>query len=150
EIDVGETAVTPGERHPHSLSSHESALAFSPLPARQPSAVAIDKGHGAIVLVCAMACAGLALSILVFHPGYLTRGATFVRNYVETWHLGDWQSPLMTIVWWLIDPISPGTGSMFLVTATLYWLGFAVPALVVARRSSGLAIAVELLALAPP
>jgi hypothetical protein len=103
-----------------------------------------------MMLVCAMACAGFALTILVFYPGYLTRDATFVRDYVQTWHLGDWQSPLMTIVWWLIDPVSPDTGSMFLLTAVLYWLGFVIPALVVARRSSRLAIAVELLALAPP
>jgi hypothetical protein len=37
---------------------------------------------------------------------YLTRDATYIRGYVQTWYLGDWQSPLMTIVWWLIDPIS--------------------------------------------
>ncbi len=103
-----------------------------------------------MVLVCVMACAGFALTILVFYPGYLTRDATFVRSYVQTWHLGDWQSPLMTIVWWLIDPISPDTGSMFLLTATLYWLGFAVAALTVAHLSGRLAIAVVLLALAPP
>jgi hypothetical protein len=64
--------------------------------------------------------------------------------------LGDWQSPLMTIVWRLIDPISPGSGSVFLLVATLYWLGFAITALAVAGRSAGLAIALLLLALAPP
>jgi len=106
--------------------------------------------HGTIVLVCVMAGVGLALTILVFYPGYLTRDATFVRGYVENWYLGDWQSPLMTIVWRLIDPISPGTGSIFLLMATLYWLGFAMAALAVARRSGGLAIAVLLLALVPP
>jgi hypothetical protein len=103
-----------------------------------------------MALVCALGCAGLALTILVFYPGYLTRDAAFVRNYVESWHLGDWQSPLMTIVWWLIDPIAPGTGSMFLLVAVLYWLGFATVALAAARRSRLLAIAVLLLALAPP
>jgi len=97
-----------------------------------------------------MACAGLALTILAFYPGYLTRDATFIRGYVQTWYLGDWQSPLMTIVWWLIDPIAPGTGSIFLLAGALYWLGFAIPALTVARVSGGLAIAVVLLALAPP
>jgi hypothetical protein len=106
--------------------------------------------YSVMVLVCVMACVGLALTILVFYPGYLTRDATFVRGYVENWYLGDWQSPLMTIVWRLIDPISPGTGSIFLLMATLYWLGFAMAALAVARRSGGLAIAVLLLALAPP
>jgi len=112
--------------------------------------VPMGAAHGTIVLVCVMAGVGLALTILVFYPGYLTRDATFVRGYVENWYLGDWQSPLMTIVWRLIDPISPGTGSIFLLMATLYWLGFAMAALAVARRSGGLAIAVLLLALVPP
>ena len=110
----------------------------------------MNTAHGAMVLVCVMACAGLVLTILVFYPGYLTRDATYIRGYLQTWYLGDWQSPLMTIVWWLIDPISPGTGSIFLLTATLYWLGFAIAALAVARLSGGLAIAAVLLALAPP
>jgi hypothetical protein len=149
-MDVGETAAMPGERHADDLALHQPSARMSHSLARQPSTVAIDKTHGAMALVCAMACAGLALTILVFYPGYLTRDAAFVRHYVETWHLGDWQSPLMTIVWWLIDPISPGTGSMFLLVAALYWLGFAVAALVVARRSGLFAIAVPLLALAPP
>jgi hypothetical protein len=118
--------------------------------ARQPSRVAAVMAYGAMALVCAMACAGFALTILVFYPGYLTRDATYVYGYVHSGYLGDWQSPLMTILWRLIDPISPGSGSMFLLTATLFWLGFTVPALAVARRSGALAIAALLLALAPP
>src|SRR5262249_10658842 len=103
-----------------------------------------------MALVCVMASAGFALTILLFYPGYLTRDATFVRRYLQAGRLGDWQSPLMTIVWWLIDPISPGTGIMFLLVAALYWLGFAIAALAVARVSTGLAIAIVPLARAPP
>lgn len=103
-----------------------------------------------MVLAGVMACAGWTLTILVFYPGYLTRDASFVLNYVQTWHLGDWQSPLMTIVWWLIDPVAPGTGSVFLLIATLYWLGFAITASAVARFSGTLAVAAVWLALAPP
>lgn len=40
----------------------------------------------------------------MLYPGYLTRDATFIRGYVQTWYLGDWQSPLMAIV--------PGTGDV--------------------------------------
>jgi hypothetical protein len=149
-MDVGETAVTPVERYSDNLSRRRSPAVISQSLARQPSTAVIDTTHGAMALVGATVCAGLALTILVFYPGYLTRDAAFVRNYVETWHLGDWQSPLMTIVWWLIDPISPGTGSMFLMVAALYWLGFAIVASAVARVSGLLAIAVVLLALTPP
>src|SRR6516165_2822613 len=97
-----------------------------------------------------MACAAFALTILFFFPGYLTRDASFVHSYAQEWYLGDWQSPLMTILWRLIDPISPGSGSIFLLIATLYWLSFALIAGAVARRSAGRAIVVLLLALAPP
>jgi hypothetical protein len=150
EIDVGEMAVTPGGCDPVDLSLHQSPLSTSQLQAEQPLTVARDTAYGAMMLVCAMASAGFVFTVLVSYPGYLTADATYVYGYVQTGFLGDWQSPLMTIVWWLIDPISPGSGSMFLLIATLYWVGFAILALAVARRSTGLAIAVPLLALAPP
>jgi len=97
-----------------------------------------------------MATAGFALTLAVFYPGYMTNDATFVYQYTKQWRFGDWQSPLMTLLWWLIDPIAPGPASMFLLVAALYWLSFAVIALTVARRSRALALAVPLLALLPP
>jgi hypothetical protein len=118
----------------------------STLNAHQQSA----PGYGAMLLVAALTAAGFALTLLVLYPGYLTNDATYVYSYIQDWNLGDWQSPLQTMVWWLIDPIAPGPGSMFLLIVTLYWLGFGVIALAVARRSVGLALAVPLLGLAPP
>ena len=134
-----------GESHSDNPSLRPS-LDLARLPSR---AVAVT-AYVATAFVCITAGAGMALTILVFYPGYLTRDAAFIYGYVHSWYLGDWQSPLMTMLWWLIDPISPGSGSMFLLAATLYWLGFAIAALAVARRSGLLAIAVLLLALAPP
>jgi len=105
---------------------------------------------GEALLTCALAAAGFALTVLALYPGYMTHDATFAYSYISNWHLGDWQSPLMTILWWLIDPISPGPGSMFLLAAGLYWLSFALIGAAVARRRSGLAPIVPLLGLAPP
>jgi hypothetical protein len=138
-IDVGGSAVMLGE------SDHPSWVL-----ARRPSRVATVMAYVATALVCITACVGFALTILVFYPGYMTRDAAYVYGYVQSGYLGDWQSPLMTMLWRLIDPISLGSGSMFLLAATLYWLGFAIAALAVARRSGALAVAVLLLALAPP
>ena len=101
-------------------------------------------------LVGALTLSGFVLTVWLFFPGYLTNDATYVYGYIAQWSLGDWQSPLMTILWWLIDPISPGPGSMFLLNVTLYWLGFGVIALAVARRSRALALVVPLLGLTPP
>jgi hypothetical protein len=103
-----------------------------------------------MLLVAALTAAGFGLTILLLYPGYLTNDATYVHGYIQDWRLGDWQSPLLTMVWWLIDPIAPGPGSMFLLIVTLYWLGFGLIALAVARRSPALALAVPLLALSPP
>jgi hypothetical protein len=98
----------------------------------------------------ALSAAGFALTVIALYPGYMTNDATFVHGYIADWHLGDWQSPLMTILWRLIDPISPGPGSMFLLTAALYWLSFALVSTAVARHGSALAFLVPLLGFAPP
>ncbi len=102
------------------------------------------------MLVAAMACVGLVVTVLVFYPGYLTEDANYIYGYVQQYYLGDWQSPIMTIVWSFIDPISPGSGSVFLLNAALYWSAFGIIALAVVRISGALAIAVLLLAFVPP
>jgi hypothetical protein len=106
--------------------------------------------YGTWLPVLLLALAGFALTVLSLYPGYMTNDGTYVHSYIQDWQLGDWQSPLQTMIWWLIDPIAPGPGSMFLLIVTLYWTGFAVIALTVARRSAALALAVPLLALALP
>jgi hypothetical protein len=63
---------------------------------------------------------------------------------------GDWQSPAMIVLWSLVNPIAPGTGSILLLTVALYWLAFAVIALTVAQQSFRLALLVPVLALSPP
>jgi len=102
------------------------------------------------LLVSALTLAGFGLTVRFLYPGYLTNDAAYVYGYVQNWQLGDWQSPVMTMLWWLIDPIAPGSGSMFLLTVALYWLGFGIIALTVARRAAALALAVPLLGLTPP
>jgi hypothetical protein len=114
------------------------------------SAPAIRTSVGAIALVLALAAAGFALTVFLFFPGYLTNDATFVYQFMRDWRFGDWQSPLMSMLWWVIDPISPGPGSMFLLIAFCYWLGFALTGIALARRSALLGVAVPLIALVPP
>ena len=118
--------------------------------AGHPSAPAIRTSVGAIALILALAAAGFALTVFLFFPGYLTNDATFVYQVTRDWQLGDWQSPLMSMLWWVIDPISPGPGSMFLLVAFCYWLGFALTGVALARRSALLGVAMPLIALVPP
>src|SRR5438105_1799959 len=92
-------------------------------------------------LIALFALAGFGLTVLALYPGYMTVDAAYVYSYIEGWRLGDWQSPLMTVLWWAIDPIAPGPGSMFLLTGALYWAGFGLLALTLARsgRWTGMA-----------
>src|ERR1700754_176283 len=73
--------------------------------------------------VAALIAAGYGLTLAIFYPGIMTLDAKFVHEDIAKGVLGDWQSPVMTVLWGLIDPIAPGPGSMFLLTATSYWLG---------------------------
>ena len=95
----------------------------------------INPAMAAAMAVLAMLSAGYALTVLVFYPGYITIDATYVYAASKDWRFGDWQSPAMSLAWWLIDPIAPGAASMFLLIATSYWLGFGLLALAAARRS---------------
>jgi hypothetical protein len=102
------------------------------------------------LLVLLMVAAGYAVTVLVFYPGYVTVDARYVYADAQAWQFGDWQSPAMGALWRLIDPIAPGALSMFLLTITLYWLGFGTLAFIAARRSIWLGLATPLLAFAPP
>src|ERR1041384_1576436 len=103
-----------------------------------------------MLLILAITLAGFALTMLVFYPGVMTYDARYVYEDIAQGFLGDWQSPVMTVLWSLIDPIAPGSGSMFLLIATFYWLGFGLLAYAVAQRCLWLAVVLLLLALSPP
>ena len=102
------------------------------------------------LLIAAMTAAGFALTLYVFYPGIMTFDALYIYKDMAKGFYGDWQSPVMIVLWSLIDPIAPGTGSLLLLTVTLYWLAFGVVALTVARRAPRLALLLPLLALSPP
>ena len=100
--------------------------------------------------VYALIAAGYALTLLIFYPGIMTYDAKFVYEDISKGVLGDWQSPVMTVLWGVINPVAPGAASMFLLIATTYWLGFGLLALALVRRASWLAVLLPLLALLPP
>src|SRR5450432_2565203 len=100
--------------------------------------------------LAALITAGYGLTLLIFYPGVMTYDAKFIHEDIAKGVLGDWQSPVMTVLWGLIDPVAPGAGSMFLLIATSYWLGFGLLAFALARRSSRLGLSLPLLVLSPP
>ena len=118
--------------------SPENAQAIAPLSRRSA------------LLIAAMTASGFGLTLFVFYPGIMTYDARYVYEYVGRGFMGDWQSPVMTVLWSLIDPIAPGSASMFLLGVTLYWLAFGLLAFTIARRSVWFAACLPLLAISPP
>jgi len=100
--------------------------------------------------VIALALAGFALTLRVFYPGVMTFDAWYVHKDIATGQAGDWQSPVQTALWGLIEPLAPGAASMFVFIAVLYWLAFAAFGLALARRSAWVGIIAVVLALTPP
>jgi len=103
-----------------------------------------------LMAVAALIAAGYGVTLMIFYPGIMTFDAKFVHEDIAKGVFGDWQSPVMTVLWGMIDPIAPGSGSMFLLIATSYWLGFGLLAFALVRRSNRLALLLPLLALMPP
>src|SRR5438132_10033450 len=104
----------------------------------------------ASLLVLVMVAAGYALTVLVFYPGYSTADARYVYADAMAWRFGDWQSPAMAVLWRLIDPIAPVPSSMFLLTASLYWLAFGALALLAGRWCAFVSLAAPYVAVWPP
>jgi hypothetical protein len=97
--------------------------------------------------LCAL---GFALTLYVFHPGIMTYDAKYVYLAIAQPQWGDWQSPVMVWLWKLIDPLASGSASMFLLIAGLYWGGFAILAMRLARRSHLAGSLLAALAFVPP
>ena len=100
--------------------------------------------------VAALLAASYALTLFIFYPGIMTYDAKFVYEDIAKGTLGDWQSPVMTWLWSLIDPIAPGAGSMFLLIATSYWLAFSILSFVLAAREKRSALLLPIVAFMPP
>ena len=103
-----------------------------------------------IASVAILLAIGFGLTLLIFYPGVMTFDAKFLHEYAMKGTMGDWQSPVMVWLWGLIDPIAPGTGSMFLLIAVTYWLGFGLLSLTLASRGAIVALLLPLLAMTPP
>jgi len=112
------------------------------------SAPAGPSGRRALPIV-ALTLLGFALTLRIFYPGIMTYDAWYVHSYIANPPAGDWQSPLMTALWAVIDPLAPGAASMFVFIAVLYWLSFVALALALARRSAWLGPLAVVLALTP-
>ena len=63
-------------------------------------------------LIPAMIAAGFVLTLQVFYPGVMTYDSKYMYIDIESGHRGDWQSPVRTELWKLIDWVAPGPASV--------------------------------------
>ena len=75
-----------------------------------PDGTSTDAEHSrnAALSICAMIAICIFLTLLVFYPGVMTYDAKFVYEDIAKGTRGDWQSPVMTVLWELVDPLAPG------------------------------------------
>jgi hypothetical protein len=106
--------------------------------------------YGLAGAVAVLLAAAYAFTLWIYYPGAMTWDAKYVYQDIAKGFYGDWQSPVMTWLWGVIDPIAPGSASMFLLIATTYWLGFALPSFALAARGHRSALLLPFLALMPP
>ena len=72
----------------------------------------------AATLVCVV---GFAASVLLFFPGIATHDALAVYDQAYDWNFGDWQPPLMGVIWVWLEPIfGYGTRAILLPTLGLF------------------------------
>jgi hypothetical protein len=133
--------------------NHELRMSSTPAGAKtvnfRPSA-GTRSARGWRVLLMLLLAAGFLLTVVVFYPGYITVDAQYVYDDAKGGRLGDWQSPAMGALWLLIDPMAPGSVSMFLLTTVLYWTSFTMLAFIALRRSVWLGLLTPFAALLPP
>ena len=116
-----------------------------------PSDSAERRRRLGFILPVLLASAGFLLTLYLFYPGIMNYDARYVYLDSLKGFYGDWQSPVMTWLWRTIDPIAPGSASMFLAD---HW------ALLVRHRHARdarwrdgrlvLGLALPLIALTPP
>lgn len=78
-----------------------------------------------IVAAALLIALGLAASVWLFYPGMATHDALAVYDQAHAGSFGDWQPPLMGVIWVMLErALGYGPHALFLPVATLYWVGW--------------------------
>jgi hypothetical protein len=98
-----------------------------------------------------IASAGFGFTIWLFYPGMTTHDALAVYDQAHAGRFGDWQPPLMGVLWVLLEKLlGYGPQALFVPTAALYWLGFLLVFIALRETGSPRAWLALPIALLPP
>lgn len=96
------------------------------------------------------AAAGLALTLAVFWPGFMSSDSAEQWLQARSGQYTSVHPPLMAFTWALSERLWPGPGGLFAAHATLYWLGLALLARGLSARALPQALVVLGIGLWPP
>jgi hypothetical protein len=97
----------------------------------------------------ALAAFGFLLSIVAFHPGYMTEDSIAQLAQGRSWQFDDWHPPVMAALWGLIDRVIPGPLGMLLLHNALYWGAAALFWKMTKRKSIWTGLAILLIGFMP-
>jgi hypothetical protein len=104
-----------------------------------------------LVAAAVLALSGFGLSAYLFFPGIATHDALAVYDQAHAWSFGDWQPPLLGIIWVALEPIFGfGPGAILLPVLACYWLGIFFFFVALRRMGARTAWLIFVVAVLPP
>ena len=92
-----------------------------------------------------------ALTLAAYWPGFAMYDTLMQYRQVLSGRFDDWHPPAMARLWQALAPLGGGQAPLFVAQVTLYWLGFALLALPLARGGRvRAALALGAIAILPP
>ena len=73
-----------------------------------------------------VAITGILLYCFCFYPGFHGEGITWQLRQARTGMINDWNPPFLSYLWSFLDRIIPGMGGLFLLHASLFWIGISL------------------------
>jgi hypothetical protein len=116
-----------------------------------PAARALAPSHVEILAAAMIMAGGFALSVWLFYPGLATHDALAVYDQAHAGRFGDWQPPLMGVIWVVLEHVfGYGPQALFLPVAALYWVGWFLAFLALRATGAKRARLVLILPFLPP
>ncbi|MBS0283806.1 MAG: hypothetical protein JSS15_05240, partial [Proteobacteria bacterium] len=92
-----------------------------------------------------------ALTLAAYWPGFAMYDTLMQYRQVLSGRFDDWHPPVMARLWQALAPLGGGQAPLFVAQVTLYWLGFVLLALPLARGGRvRAALALGAVAILPP
>jgi hypothetical protein len=103
------------------------------------------------LVAIALALCGLAATLALFYPGIATHDALAVYDQAYAWSFGDWQPPLLGVIWIGLERLfGYGPAAMLVPTLSAFWLAILLGFVALRRTGALSAWGIFLVPLMPP